>query len=430
VTRLFSRRPIRLPACCLLLLVLILPAGCANIQGSLEASYRDASVGNYHQALARLERSSLAGSKRNRLLYLMEKGLLLHLAERYEESNDILEKADRLAEKLFTRSLSAESFSFAVNDATIPYAGEDYESVYINYCKARNYLALGELGGARVEARKLDEKLNYLADRHEGRNVFRESAFLRLLTGFIYEAGGEWNDAYIAYLKSLDHYREYEKKYRITVPAFLWGRLLLAASRTGFLEEYENHLAEAQAAGIDPVAEEGVIVAIIDQGFIPVKREVFAIFPTPQGFPVKLALPEFQNRPGQPAGPLTFSLNGRDWHPAELAEDVAAIARQSLEDKKGRVVAKMISRAVAKQVAARKAEKELGPAAGLLAQVAALVTEQADLRSWAMLPERISVAVIPAGQGRHEMTIRQGEREESHEAELGDRGVGFLMIRK
>jgi uncharacterized protein len=409
--------------------LLLLPAGCANYQRTLDASYREAAAQNYDGALARLEGSSLAGSKNNRLLYLLERGVLLHLAQRHRESNDVLEEADRLAEELFTRSISAESLSFVSSDRLIPYAGEDYESAYIHYYKARNYLVLGELQSARVEARKIDEKLSHLADRHEGRHVYRESAFLRLLTGFIHEALGDWNDAYIAYHKSLGHYREYERKYGVGVPAFLWGRLLLAARHTGFQEEYDSHRAEARAAGLDPVVEEGMIAVLIDRGYIPVKREVFAVFPTPQGFPVKLALPEFQSRMAPAAGPVEVSVNSLEWLPAERVEDVGAIARQSLEDKKGRVVAKMIARAVAKQLAARKAEKELGPAAGLLAQVAALATENADLRSWTMLPDQVLVAVIPAGPGRHQVTIRQGQRVESQAVEIGERAVGFVMIR-
>jgi uncharacterized protein len=415
--------------CVLLICLLLLPAGCANFQRSLDASYREARAQNYEQALARLENSPLAGSKNNRLLYLMERGVLLHLAQQFRESNDALEEADRLAEELFTRSLSAESLSFVSSDRLIPYAGEDYESAYIHYYKARNYLALEELNSARVEARKIDEKLNRLADLHEGRNVFRESAFLRLLTGFIYEAIGDWNDAYIAYYKSLGHYREYEKKYGVGIPAVLWGRLLLAAHHTGFKEEYDSHLADARAAGLDPVVAEGMIAVIIDHGFIAVKREVFLVFPTPQGFPVKLALPEFQSRAAPAAEPVEVSMDGLAWIPAERVEDVGAIARQSLEDKKGRVVAKMITRAVAKQLAARKAEKELGPAAGLLAQVTALVTEQADLRSWTMLPEQVLMAVIPAEPGRHHVEIRQGQRVESHAVEIGEQAAGFVVTR-
>jgi uncharacterized protein len=409
-------------------LLLILLAGCAGHRRAAEDTYASVLLGNYQGALAGLERSSLAGSKNNRLLFLMEKGVLLHLAGDFRESNHILEEADRLAEELFTRSLSAETMSFISNDNVIPYAGEDYESVYINYYKARNYLALGDLQAARVESRKVDEKLNYFTDSYQGRNVFKESAFLRLLTGLIYEAENDPNNAFIAYRNSLEAYRAYQRKYQVQVPVQLWGRLLATARAIGFTDEYERFKEEARADGVEPEMVESMIAVIVDLGFAPVKREAYVLFPTTHGFPVKLALPAFEDRPRR-AGHVQVSMNGDGWLSTERFEDVGVIARQSLEDKKGRVLAKMIARAVSKQLAARRAEKELGPLAGLLAQVAALATENADLRSWTMLPDQVQVALLPATPGRHTIAISRGAHHETHEVEVQEGGVGFVLTR-
>jgi uncharacterized protein len=187
---------------------------------------------------------------------------------------------------------------------------------------------------------------------------------------------------------------------------------------------------EARAAGLDPGLAEGVIAVLIDYGFVPVKREVAVVLPTEQGFPVKLALPEFQSRSGSASRPrVEVSAAGEEWVRAERVEDVGTIARRSLEEKKNRMVAKMIARAVAKEMAVRKTERELGPGAGLLARVVGLATEQADVRSWTMLPEQVLLALIPAGPGEHEVTVRQGGRAESHMVETAERSVTFLMIR-
>ncbi len=417
---------VRLPL--VIVLSCLLLAGCAGHRRLMEDSYQHALVGNYQGALADLERSSLARSKNNRLLFLMEKGVLLHLAGEFRQSNEVLEEADRLAEELFTRSLSAETMSFLSSDTIIPYAGEDYESVYINYYKARNYLALGDLAAARVESRKVDEKLNYFTDSYQGRNVYKESAFLRLLTGLIYEAENDPNNAFIAYRNSLEAYRAYQQKYQIAVPVQLWGRLLASARAIGFTDEYERFRQEAQRAGVHPDEAETLVAVIIDVDFVPVKREEFALFPSPQGFPVKLALPVFEDRPRRP-GKVLVSLNGAEWKAAERFEDVGAIARQSLEDKKGRVLAKMIARAVSKQMAARRAEKELGPLAGLVAQVAAVATENADVRSWTMLPAQVQVVLLPVDPGRHTVAISRGNHHETHEIEVQQGGVGFVLTR-
>jgi hypothetical protein len=403
-------------------------AGCVGYRQALEDCYLSAGTGDYRQALASLERSSLARSGKNRLLFQMEKGLLLHLHGDYRESIRVLEAADQLTEELFTRSLSAESLSFVSNDGVVPYAGEDYESVFINYYQALNYLALGDHEGALVECRRLDEKLNWFGDRFEGRMRFKESAFLRLLTGLIYEASGDANNAFIAYRKSLEAYRGDRAEAGVEVPAGLWGRLLLAARRTGFAEEYEKYREAARLAGVEPDETGTVVAVLVDRGLVPVKQEVFVLVPTEKGFPVKLAVPEFVSRPWS-KGRAAVSVDGDDWVPAERVEDVDALARRSLADKQARVLAKAVARAVSKQVLARQAEKEYGPVAGLTAQVAALLTERADLRSWMSLPAEIQLALVPAEPGWRTVTVRSGGRETARAVRVDAGSVGFVTAR-
>lgn len=403
-------------------------AGCSGYRQALEDCYVSAGAGDFRQALASLERSPLARDGKSRLLFQLEKGLLLHLQGSYRESIQALEAADQLTEELFTRSLSAESLSFVSNDSVVPYAGEDYESAFINYYQALNYLALGDHEGALVECRRLDEKLNWFGDRYEGRTRFKESAFLRLLTGLIYEAAGDANNAFIAYRSSLEAYRDDRPDGGVEVPAVLWGRLLLAARRTGFVEEYGKYREAARLAGVEPDEAGTVIAVLVDRGLAPVKQEVFVLVPTEQGFPVKLAVPEFVSRPcGK--GPVAVSADGDDWLPAERVENVDALARRSLADKQVRVLTKAVARAVSKQVLARQAEKKYGPLAGLTAQVAALLTERADLRSWFLLPAEVQLALVPAEPGWHTVTVRSGGRESAHAVRVAAGSVGFVAAR-
>lgn len=409
------------------LLVLVLLGGCSGYRHTLEVCFQRTSSGRYAEAFAILEKSPLAGNKRNRLLYLMEKGTLLRLQGEYLKSNEVFEEADLLVEELFTRSLSAEGFSFLTSDNVIPYAGEDYESAYLNYLKALNYLDHGDLEEALVESRRVDEKLNYYSDSYGGKNVYREDAFLRLLTGLIYEAEGDSNNAFIAYRKSLESYRAYRKKYGVEVPGLLWGRLLTAAHRTGFTKEYDFYLQEARDAGVEPELGGPVVAIVVNVGFIPVKHEVAAFFPTDQEFPVKLTLPEFRDRSRSDISPQLL-VDGRR-AALEQTQNLSAVARQSLEDKKGRIIAKMIARAVAKQLVAKKAEKELGALAGFTAQMAALLTEQADLRSWTTLPGEVRLAVVPLPPGAHTVNLNYRDCRESRTIEVPNQDLVFATFR-
>lgn len=407
-------------------LLLATLGGCVNHRETLQLCYRQADAGRYDEALATLERSALAKNGRDRLLYLLERGQLLRRQGDYRGSNEVFEAADRLQEKLFTRSLSAESLSFLTNDRIIPYAGEDYEAVYLNYFKALNYLALNDLEGALVECRRIDEKLNYYSDSYGSGTTYREDAFLRLLTGLIYEADGASNDAFIAYRKSLEAYRASRGVYGVEVPTLLWGRLLAAAQRTGFDEEYRAYREEARLAGVEPLAAEPVAVVLINRGLLPAKREVAAFFPTPNGFPVKLAFPQLGV--STPPGRLDLRLNGEPII-AERVQDLAAVARQSLQDRQGRRLAKMIARAVAKQLAARQAEKELGPLAGLTAQIGALLTEQADLRAWTSLPDDIRMAVVALPPGAQTVTLNDTGSPAPQYVDAAGRSLVFVTFR-
>lgn len=389
-------------------MVLVL-VGCAGPYRGLERCPPAGVTPDYEDMLGKLERSPQAERARDRLLYLMEKGALLHEAGQWGESNTVLEEAERLSEELFTRSLSREGLSYITNDLLLPFVGEDFEAAYINYYKALNYLAQSNLEAARVECRKVDEKLNYFHDSYGGRNVFKESSWLRLLTGLIYEAQGEWNDAFIAYRKSLTAYQGLRDRYRVDVPELLWGRLVVTARRSGLFEEARDYEERARHLGLTLRPAPAHIAVIVNAGLVPVKVEGAVIVPSPQGYPVKIAWPRFAPRDCGKQPPVVV-VNGQNAIDAEPVENLDAIARQSLEDRKGRTMGKMMARAVSKQVAAYQAERELGPLAGFTAQVAALLTENADLRSWSMLPGATWLALLPVEPGEHQLTILGGGR--------------------
>ena len=413
--------------CAVALLPLSALGGCVGSSTALQQCYSSARTQQYDRALADLEASSLAHSNRDRLLYLMEKGQLLHFKGDYRASNEVLREADHLTEKLFTTSLSAEGASLLTNDTVVPYAGTDYESVFINYYEALNYLALGEPDEARVECRKIDEKLDYFTDSYHGKNAFRRSAFLRFLTGLIYEAEGEWNDAFIDYRRSLEAYRDDFAKYGVPVPDSLWGRLLLCARRSGLGKESRELAAEAAKAGVTPDLSPAVIAVFVEDGQLPPKKEAFAVIPTGHGL-TKVAFPVLAER-GDLALPVTVRLDNGPWLPAEEAENVTAIARRSLDDARLRMIAKETVRVVAKQMVARRTEQEYGPLAGLAAQVVALLTERADLRGWSTLPNRILLTILPAAPGTHAVVIRSGTFEQRETVRLEPGGVGFVMGR-
>ena len=82
--------------------------GCVSTYNSrARAAHRAYHRGDYERALRIIEKADPA--PRDRLLYLMDKGMILHAAGDYEESNRVLTKAEELAESFTAKSVSRET---------------------------------------------------------------------------------------------------------------------------------------------------------------------------------------------------------------------------------------------------------------------------------------------------------------------------------
>ena len=178
---------------------------------------------------------------RNRLLYSMDRGMTLHLAGDYVQSNNLLEQASMEVERLYTRSIRTETAAFLTNDNMLPFEGDPYEHVMINVVKALNYAAMGQLTEAVVEARQIDHRLNVLADSAKEKDGYREDAFARYLTGVLYESTGDMNNAFIAYRKAYDIYEATKGWSRTPMPPMLRADLLRTAEALHLTTEFEEY---------------------------------------------------------------------------------------------------------------------------------------------------------------------------------------------
>ena len=88
------------------LVLLFLLSGCgAAYSGAMVRSLNRLQEGDYPGALGKLEKPD---GRTNKLLYLLEKGLILHYQGQYAASNLEFERAERLSDLLYTRSVSRE----------------------------------------------------------------------------------------------------------------------------------------------------------------------------------------------------------------------------------------------------------------------------------------------------------------------------------
>lgn len=434
--------------------VLCLPllAGCATYSARVADLRPDLAAGRYDNALKVVEDNRKG---KDLLLYHLERGLVLHYADRWQESNDAFQAAEELAADLYTRSISEAAFSLLLNDNTIAYRAEPFEMAMIPYYRALNYALLGERDGALVEARKASLYLRQYAELDLGAlgdlaraedpdrdELLSNNAFLHYFSALVYEWGGEHNDAFIAYRHAADAYAIAARRLAVQPPPWLGEDLERTGARLGFGDELrqlrdafpELMAGAAEAAAATAAAPPaGEVVLLLELGYVPPKRQQelnVPILKTDQGrdrdrwardlwgrtrpgwsagkteivYWLRAAVPSLQSaRPTVRGAHVSAELAGTH-AAAAVVEDVEGRALLGFEAKQPAIYVKTFARALAKYGATRGARKE-GKAAGLFANLLGAATETADTRSWLTLPNQIAMARLRLPPGEHDLRV-------------------------
>ena len=409
-----------LPRNVLFLILALSLSSCASVMTVEPQVNRLASSGRYAQALEVLNDRQAVYGKHNQLLFLLEKGMVLHLNGQYRESIPVFEDAKRLAEELYTESVSKIAASWVINDYALPYQGEDFERVMVNIFQALNYAALQDFESALVEARDVDSRLAAVNAQYPPgqKNVYREDAFARLLAGILYESEGSYsglNDAFISYEKAYQAYtRDYREQYGVEPPRVLLENLCTMAGWMGdaSAEEYKALLPGQDCPDLKKKAQQGEVIIIQYHGLSPVKRPETVLVPLPGGYVSSFSFPKYSKRPGADGARMISVRNQRGdvvRSQTETGQDISRIAIKNLADRKARILLKGVARPIGRYFIEKHIENEIAEKHGkeesrwfpLLAGFFNLAVEQADLRSWQTLPAEIRVARFMLDPGHY-----------------------------
>lgn len=390
-------------------------SGCASYSDSFSDIESEMAAQRFGAALQTLEKQR--HPKRDQVVYLLNKAMLERMNGDFAASNQSFEAAKTRMEELYGVSLREQALSVTVNDAMRSYAGETYEQVLVHLYMALNYLQLGDLSNARVEALQVDERLREITQKiPESR--YTEDALARYLTGMIYEEMGERSDAMISYRQAYKAYRRYGEKYGVATPDCLKRDLLRLSEQMGLTDEARQYQEEFHIdhwASAEELASKGELVFILHDGLVPIKREHAATVVDPgSGHLVRIALPYYEERPTPVTGARVQA--GDVSARAELAEDIDAIAVKDLESRMPAITARAVGRAVVKAELARAARENarqqnqngsaaVAAVAGLAVEIVGVVTERADTRSWLTLPSRIYLARLPLSPGTYTIKV-------------------------
>ena len=423
------------------------------------------------------------------VLLVLDRAIILQALDRHELSSRDLELADKSIEVLdFSRSGLDSVGKYLFSDDVGPYRAPPYEKLLINTMNMVNYLARGDLNGARVEARRLAVMQKFI-EEHEGhgKGLTGPGSYL---AGFTFEKSGEPGEALryydealqfgdyasladpVRHLSQLDGYRSPrlrrflgEASGAAPVPVATSTPVAPTPGASGTPAGASTPVAPAAPAPVAapptrqptatpsvPADDSGEILVIISYGRVPAKiakrvpiglaltiasgyisphNRSRATYLAGQGLVTWINYPTLGRSHGEYAIP-EYDVDGR---PAPL-EGMLAVdleARKAWKEVEGSVVASAITRMITRIVAGEVTRRAtgggvVGALLSLGAQATLTATDTPDTRSWATLPARIAFGRVRVRPGRHVVTLEAGGLRKRQTVQVVPRGWAVVNL--
>jgi hypothetical protein len=442
-----SRAPSRSFAAALVALGIAL-GGCAGHAERTKGARSALDVGQPREALKLInEELEVESAKElpdeiagDQILLVLDRAVVLQQLDQYALSSRDLEAADKQIEVLdFSRGSLDDISKYMFSDDSGPYAAPAYEKLLINTMNMVNYLARGDLSGARVEARRFSTMQKFVAEHasHE-RSLSGPGSYL---SGFIYEKSNQPGEAL----------RYYDEALQLATFETLREPVRQLAGRDGYRTPRITKLIEgAESAGAAPGSTE--VLVVVSYGRVPAKLAkrlpiglaltIAATHMSPaqtsqanylaaQGLVTWVNFPTLGKPRGEYGVPELFVDDRQLPLEGLLAVDVEAV--RAWKEVEGAIVASAITRMVTRIVAGEATRRATG--GGVLGAILSLGTQATmtamdtpDTRSWATLPARIAVGRVRLPPGRHSVRIRVSGVEKRQIVELPESSFSVIPM--
>ena len=397
---------------------------------------------------------------KNELLAHEERGRIAQLQGRYKESAESYRKAMNLCARKQNGPLvsvgdtlrSSLAYTYG-NDLGLQYPITTFDQMMLYTLDAFNRLALSEWDNFGVDVR------NLVAWRNEANEIIMRD--IEMLNEKLGKKRNEFlsSTEYTSLMNKEASFasglkRSTDNIYSLFLIALyheIIGDMSNALSAYGDIERIRSGIpcvteGIARCEGRKMLApDEGEVIVFLEEGFIPSKRnyrfQYGGLFTT-----VVLDLPyysDFDCQPYEDGGPLVVSVDGAGVAMAEPFCDLSPLAVKTHEERLRGILARQISRTSIKAITrgvfsgmalagaycaahgigddrgyTQTALLCVGIVGSIGMSIMAPATEQADLRSWLLLPRQVQIARFPMKAGTHKLTLSSAEMTEDVVAEV------------
>lgn len=398
---------------------------CATYTDRIRGARDAASLGNYARAIAAMNdalgvRSADELPDRfggNRPLVILERGTLLQAQGRYAQSQRDLTAAEQEIELL---DLTADGIGalgkYLYSDSVRKYRAPPTERLALNAINMLNYLAVGDLTGAAVEARRFTVMREYLAS--EGIEAVRPAALGAYLAGTVFEHLGEGDRALRYYDEALA---------AGDLPSLVAPVRRLAAAYPYRGTNLARLLEQRPRTRPRPAAPPGELLVVVALGRVPHKVPeripvgaaigVAGAFATADwkwleyGVAKVLVYPELAHS-ASVLGEARVRVNGTE-QALDVVADLGAAVQAEYDRAKPLILAAALSRMATRAAVAEGARAAgstqsdaLGTVVAILAESALVTLDRPDTRSWTLLPGRVFATRVALAPGEHTVEVR------------------------
>ncbi|MEE3328262.1 MAG: hypothetical protein VX252_13070 [Myxococcota bacterium] len=421
--------------------------GCATYSDRMKSIQQDVVVGNYPAAIEGLNKAIGAGPGQlpnsfnsDTALAVLDRGTLEQATEQFENSSIDYGAADKELDLLdLSNDTVGQIGKYFFSDSSTKYKASPVEKLALNGFNMLNYLALGRLSGASVEARRFTVMRDYLNQFDPGH---AHAAFGSYLAGFTFDQLGDYTRAMRYYDEALQG-ASFES---LRAPV---ARLAQLTNYRG--KKIKQFLAQKRAPHIS-AKETANLLVVVSIGRVPYK--------VPERMPIGAAIgvagsfitgnpdilgysvfkfvnyPELSQPPSLYDG-VRLEIDGKSAG-IELATNLGIEIENEYKALKPRIIGAALSRMIVRAAAAEGMRQAGNQESGGLGWVLALATEASlvamdkpDTRSWMFMPGRVYVYQTQLTPGKHEVSIRLGRSgsvPQQHTIDLKAKGYAAIVV--
>ena len=419
----------------------------ARMRGELRAGNPEGALSSINEELGIENLGDAPDHKRkNTPLLMLERATILQALGRHKDAAKSFQFAD---ERLEVQDLTGDKLGkiskyLFSDDATI-YKAPPFEKLMLNGLNMLNYLVLGKISGAKVEARRFEANRSYLKNQQQNDQAI--SSFCSYLAGVAFESAGEPR-------KAMRFYADAFEAGGIPQLDAVIARL---HKETGASDPRVRELFEKVELG---PTEGGQLVVIVQEGLVPKKiakrlpiglaitrvaaDPAYQALLTPKqrhqanrvaakGLVTWINYPSMKVRRDKPRQ-VNVQINREILSPG-LALNVKASAVQHFKRQEGLFILASLTRAVSRAVAGSVAEGltrrakgggALGLLVGLAVQGTMVAADTPDTRAWASLPARIHHVRRHLPEGKHTIQLRIGNRNFTKQVIIKPNGITVI----